>query len=129
MLPIPITIIGEGAGQITVSMSEVRTEHNVAADGSVMVSKLAGNNGQITIDVQQTSIAHKKLLAMFNILVQAAPSQWANAAMIIKNITDKTGQICTGISLQKVPDKTYAKAGANVSWTLMAADIESLTTV
>ena len=59
---------GEGVGQITVAYATERTSHDVAADGSVMVSKVAGNNGTITIECQQTSAVHKWLLAWYNAL-------------------------------------------------------------
>jgi hypothetical protein len=127
ILPVPIVVTGEGAGSITVSMQEARTAHDVAADGSVMVSKIAGNNGTVAIDVQQTSIAHKELLSLFNQLVIAPPDQWAQAALTIRNVTDGTGHLCTGISPAKIPDKAYGKSGAHVTWSLMAADIQSIT--
>lgn len=126
-LSIPITVTGEGAGSVTVTMRDDRTAMDVAADGAVMVSKMAGNTGSVSIVVQQTSLVHKKLLALFNQLVIAAPSLWAQATMTIKNITDGTGHLCTGIAFGKVPDKTYTKQGGSVTWTIMAADVQSLT--
>ena len=41
---------GTGVGSVTISKTSDRTAHDVASDGSVMVSKVAGNNGTITID-------------------------------------------------------------------------------
>ena len=43
------SIQGEGVGDITISKAQERTAHDIAADGSVMISKIAGNNGTITI--------------------------------------------------------------------------------
>jgi len=126
-LGLPITITGEGAGSISVAMTDNRTAMDTAADGSIMISKIAGNSGSVSINIQQTSLVHKKLLALFNQLVLAAPSSWAQAAMTIKNITDGTGHLCTGTTFQKIPDKSYQKEGQHVSWTLMAADVQSLT--
>jgi len=123
----PFVFVGEGTGSITVSMSETRTIHDIAADGSVMVTKVAGNNGQISIDVQQTSNAHRSMLAFFNRLIQAPPDQWAQATLAVRNITDHSGHLCTGISPQKVPDKVYKKEGGHVTWVLLAADIQSST--
>jgi hypothetical protein len=124
---LPITVTGEGAGSISVSYQDPRTSHDVAADGAVMVSKQAGNTGAVSITVQQTSSIHKMLLKLFNQLIIAAPSMWAAGAITIKNITDGTGHLCTGFSFSKIPDKTYTKTGGQVSWTLMCADIQSLT--
>jgi hypothetical protein len=126
LLPIPITISGEGLGKAVVSMTTERTAHQVAADGSVMVSKIAGNNGNITIDLQQTSAAHKALLAFYNLVVTSPPNAWAQGVLTMRNVTDGSMHVATGISFQKVPDKTYEAEGQMVSWTLMAADIQSL---
>lgn len=59
---------GEGVGDINISMSTDRSAHDVASDGSVMVSKIAGNNGTITITAQQTSPLHFWLLDWYNTL-------------------------------------------------------------
>ena len=123
----PIIITGEGAGTVAVAMIDVRTAMDVAADGAVMVSKMAGNTGTVTIAVQQTSLAHKKLLAMYNQLILAPPSVWAQAAMTIRNVTDGSGHLCTGITFQKVPDKSYQKEGQHITWTILCADIENVT--
>ncbi len=125
--PVPIVFTGEGSGSISVSHSDVRTAMEQAADGAVMVSKQVADLGTVTITVQQTSKIHKELLRLINQLVAEAPSSWAQAVLTIKNITDGTGHICTGVAFQKVPDKNYAKTGSNVTWTLMCANIANLT--
>lgn len=122
----PIVITGEGAGRVTLSMTDNRTEMDVAADGQVMVSKIAGNTGTVTIDVQQTSNAYKKLLTLFNALWLADTGSWATGTLTIRNTSDGTGHVCTGVAFVKMGDKGYAKAGAHVTWTLMAANIASL---
>jgi hypothetical protein len=127
VLPIPITISGEGMGSATVAMTTERTTHNVASDGVVMVSKIAGNNGSITIEVQQTSAAHKALLAFFNLLIVSPPNVWAQAVLLLRNVTDGTSHLATGLSPAKIPDKKYDKEGGMVAWHFMAADIQSVT--
>lgn len=64
---------GEGIGDMTISKVTDRTAHDVAADGHIMVSKIAGNNGNITINAQQTSGLHNWLQGLFNYLVGALP--------------------------------------------------------
>lgn len=127
LLPIPVTLSGEGMGGATVTMANERTSHSVAADGTIMVNKLAGNNGTISVEVQQTSSAHKALLAFFNLLIAAPPNVWAQAVLTLRNVTDGTTHICTGLSPQKVPDKRYEKEGQLVAWVMMCADIQSVT--
>ena len=117
---------GQGIGQLSVIMSTERTAHQVAADGSVMVSKIAGNNGQIQIQCLQTSALHKWLTTAANAMFLADTSSWAGISATLRNTSDGTSHICTGISFGKVPDKVYAAQGAMVTWTLWAADIQSL---
>jgi hypothetical protein len=118
---------GQGVGNVTVSMATVRTVHDVAADGSIMVSKMAGDNGTISISCQQTSDIHKWLLWAYNDLINQDTSEWAKMAATLRNVSDGTSHIATGISFSKIPDKAYAAQGAQVVWTLMAADIQSVT--
>lgn len=117
---------GQGVGEVSVAMSTEKTHHEVAADGSVMVSKIAGNNGTITVKCQQTSMVHKWLLAAFNALVIADTDQWAKMSSLLRNASDGTSHIVSGISFNKIPDKSYQAQGQNVTWTLPAADIQSL---
>jgi hypothetical protein len=120
------TFSGKGVGSVTISMSTEKTAHDVAADGSVMVSKVAGNNGTITIQCQQTSEVHKWLLAWYTWLMAADTKHWANTGATLRNSSDGTSHLITGISPQKVPDKAYQAQGQMVSWVLMAAEIHSL---
>jgi len=117
---------GKGVGQVVVSLAENKTEHNIAADGQVMVSKMAGHTGQIAVQCQQTSEIHKWLLAAYNALYLADTDEWAGIAATLRNTSDGTAHLITGMSFQKVPDKTYTKAGGMVEWVLMAADIQSI---
>ena len=81
---------GKGIGSISVTMSTEKSTHDVAADGSVMVSKIPGDNAAIDIEVQQTSEFHKWLTNYYNFVKLAPASQWANAAIIIR---DKVGEL------------------------------------
>lgn len=114
---------GEGAGSVTVSKSTERTTHDVAADGSVMVSKIAGNNGTVTIEVQQTSPLHLWLLRWFQALWNAPTASWAETTILLKNTSTGGSHVCTGVSPNKEPDTPYQAQGQRVSWTLMCADI------
>jgi hypothetical protein len=117
---------GEGVGEVQVAMSTEKTAHDVAADGSIMVSKVAGDNGTLTIQCQQTSAVHKYLLSAYNFLKNSDTSDWAKMAATLRNVSDGTSHIATGISFQKVPDKSYQAQGQKVSWVLMCADIQNL---
>lgn len=117
---------GTGVGSVTVAKATDRTAHDIAADGSVMVSKIAGNNGTVTIECQQTSAIHKWLSAWFNALWQLPTSEWASTSMTLRNTATGTRHIISGVSPQKEPDTPYQSQGQRVSWTLMCAEITNL---
>lgn len=121
-----MTITGSGIGDITVSMDQERSVMEASADGSIMVSKIAGNHGKLTITVQQTSAAHKFLLQMYNALIIGAPSLWAQGAGLMRSLSDVTSHTFTGICFQKLGDKPYQKQGQMVSWVLLCGDIQSV---
>lgn len=123
----PFQFTGEGVGSVKVEMATDRTAHDIAADGSIMISKLAGNSGQISIECQQTSLVHKYLLGLYNFLLPESASLWALTAIVLRNVVDGTSHIATGVSFTKVPDKPYQSQGQKVTWALMAADIQNPT--
>ena len=117
---------GQGIGSVTVSMANDKTAHDIAADGIIMISKIAGQSGTVTISCQQTSALHKWLLTAYNALYIAPTDSWAQINMLLRNTSDGTSHVVTGASFNKIPDKAYAANGAQVSWVIMAADIQSL---
>lgn len=124
----PFSFFGQiGLGRFTVSMTTDRTAHDTASDGNVMVSYRAGNAGEVQIEVQQTSALHLFLLQWLNLCITAADngdvSNWATAALSIRNITTGTGHTATGISPGKMPDMPYEAHGQNVTWRLPCANI------
>ncbi|MGD8188571.1 phage protein [Brevibacillus ginsengisoli] len=115
---------GAGLGTISISMSTDRSSHDVSADGSVMVSKIMGRNGNLTLSAQQTSDLHKWLLKLYNYLEKAPTSEWAAIKVTVRAPTMQDLIRATGVSIQKLPDKPYQAQGQQVSWVLMAADID-----
>ena len=107
-------------------MATDRTVHDTAADGTVMVSKVAGNSGSVAILVQQNSDFHKWLLKWYNYIILANSSEWAGMNITIKsaNLGDIT--TCTGVSPQKLADRPYEAQGKQVTWVLLAANITQI---
>ncbi len=116
---------GEGVGSATIAKATERTVHDVAADGSIMVSKVAGNNGTVTIECQQTSPLQKWLQKWFNTLVLLPANEWATTTILLKNTTTGGSHKCTGVSPQKEGDIPYQAQGGRVTWVLMCADIQN----
>lgn len=117
---------GAGVGSITISRATTKTAHEVSADGRVMISKIAGNNGTVALSIQQTSELHQWLLNTWYNYVdspEASTEDWAAMNITIKN--NNLGDIttCTGVSPEKVADIPYQAQGQMITWNLMAAKI------
>jgi len=119
----------QGAGQIIIHMATEKSTHDVAADGAVQVSFVAGDNGTLTLECQQTSELHAFLLGWYNVCKAAAKSgdasEWATGYMLLRDTLNDKSHVCKYISIQNIPDKTYAAQGGKITWTLMAGDIQN----
>lgn len=117
------TITGEGVGSISIAYANDMTQHDTAADGEIMVSKIVTDNGTIALAIQQTSAAHKWLKKWAKYLKTAPTNQWAQTSAVLKNPSAGETINITGISPQKRADAAYQQAGQQVTWNLMAAKI------
>jgi putative bacteriophage protein len=120
------SVQGEGVGDVNVSKNTDRTVHDVAADGSVMASKIAGNNGSVTINAQQTSSLHKFLQGLFNYCWQADTSEWTSISMTIEAPKMGKTYYCTGGSFVKEPDEPLQSQGQRVAWSILFVDIQRI---
>lgn len=118
---------GEGVGSITFAMANDVTSHDVAADGTVMVSKMKTGNGTIAIETQQTSSLHKWLTKAYNYLMAANAGEWAGMSIMTNSPVMQVTHDCTGVSFQKRSDKPYQQQGQRVTWTLMSAVMKEIT--
>jgi hypothetical protein len=113
-----------GHGKITISAAGDLTSHTATADGYVVVNRLKSTNGVITIEVPQNSIGDwfmRRWASWARTL--GDPSRVALGTL---TITDPCGGFtisATGVSLQKVPDRTYDKTAGNISVTFLAATV------
>ena len=123
---VPLTGGNIGLGGITIRMSTARTAQDVAADGTVMPSYIAGANGEVDIEVQETSILHKALLTLYNTLVLQADGSdilgWAATSISFALLIDGSVHTLTGVSFERIPDKPYQAAGQKITWKLMCAN-------
>lgn len=120
-----------GMNQVTIAMATEKTAHDVAADSTVLISAIAGDNGTITVEVQQTSALHTFFMAWYNIiktaLQQGDATNWATGNLTLRNLVDKSLHVASGVSPMKMADKPYASQGQRVTWTLMCGDIQTTT--
>lgn len=119
------TINGQGVGEISISYINDNTAHDLAADGSVMVSKIKADNANVTLTVQQTSGLHGWLLGLFNYLMTASTSLWAAGNITISTPTGVVTNInLSGVSFTKRSDQTFQQQGQMFTWNLMAAGVQ-----
>lgn len=133
-----------GLGSITVSMANDLTIQDISVDGGIIIWPVATYNGSIALTMQQTSPLHSFLLQWCSDLKTALGSlgvvnsasgsytqtngalNWASTSIILNSVTSGMPlHILTGVSPQKVADKSYAAQGADVTWNLLAGNIES----
>lgn len=115
-------INGEGTGSITITMQTEKSTHDVAADGSVMISKIAGENANIDIEVQQTSGFHKWLLAYYNAINLAPSSLWAAAQILIRDKAGESTILAIDVSPRIRASKSYQSQGQRVTWNFLAGN-------
>lgn len=120
------SLAGEGIGDMTISKATDRTAQDVASDGHVMISKIAGNNGSVAINAQQTSGLHNWLQGLFNYLVAAPTNEWAQISMTVIAPKMKKTYYCNGGAFVKEPDEPLQAQGQRVSWTILFADLQRL---
>jgi len=125
---IPLVGVAEqGVAQVTVRMTTTQSVMQVGMDGAVVPSVVPGDQGEIEIQVWQTSTIHQDLLAWWNALTAARDagdvSQWFTGTCFLSNTIDGSSHYATGVAPQKVPDKTYQEQAQRVPWILTAANI------
>lgn len=119
-----------GQGKVVVTNTVEHGQMETAPDGTVMPIFLAGDNGVISIECQQTSAIHKFFLQWVNLLKTLANggdvSNWATSSALFRNVVDGSSHTATGICPQKVPDKSYAANGTMITWMLLVANLVNL---
>lgn len=120
------SINGEGMGDLTISKATERTVHDVGADGNVMVTKIAGNNGKVTISTQQVSALNDFMQGLFNYLWSAKADQWSSISLTIRSPKMKKTYYCSKGAFVKEPDENFQIQGQKVSWIITFADIQRI---
>lgn len=116
---------GTGIGQLTVTMSNDITAHDVAADLAVVVSKMPKNNGTVALEVLQSSDFNAWLKKYYNYVMTSETSEFARATMVIANHSTGDSYTCTGVSPQKMADNNFQSQAQNRTWNMMCAHIET----
>jgi len=120
------TINGEGLGNITVSKETTLTKQAVAADGSVLSSKIAGNHGSASIKVQQTSAFNKYMQGLFNYLQAAPTDQWSGISFTVRVDVMGIQHLCQQGAFEKEPDRSYDAEAADCTWKILFNDVQTI---
>ena len=118
-----LTLTGAGVGSVTVSRANDVSAQDVAADGSVMTSKIQTRNGTITINVQQTSEGANWLRKLNQYLEVAASDEWTQAVATIASKEMDIDISCTGVSPQKTPDVALQSNGEQTAFAYLCQTI------
>lgn len=117
------TFTGKGLGSITIAFANDMSQHDTAADGSVMVSKIDTKSGTLSIAIQQTSDAQMWLNKLVNYLKVAPTSEFAQTTGMLVNKSTGANYTFNGITPQKSPDEAFQQTGQQVTWALLVAEI------
>jgi hypothetical protein len=120
------SVQGQGIGSATVTMATTKSTHSVGADGSVMTSKIAGDNGTIAIQVQQTSGLNTFMTKLYNTLKAGSSSIWTTTQILITNSVQKEVCTCIGCSPENLPEKPMQAEGQLITWTWLAQNIQQI---
>ena len=113
-----------GIGKIVVSAAGDLSSHTATADGYVVVNRLKTTNGTIQIEVPQNSIGDDFLRRWARwARSTGSPNRIALGTLTITDNVSGFRTTCTGVSLQKAPDRTWDRTATNVTYTLLAATV------
>jgi hypothetical protein len=119
-----VALNGQGVGEIALSYVNNNTAQEIAADGSIMTTKILADNAHVTISIQQSSAAHHTLKQMFNVQYNSLSANWAQGVITVSSPTLTLDQItCTGVAFEKRADQPYQQQGQKVTWMFMAANM------
>ena len=125
-----VEIDESGASRLQAVLEESRklagdlSSHTTTADGYVVVNRLKTTNGTIQIEVPQNSLGDDFLRRWAKWARSTnSPNRIALGTLTITDNVSGFQTVCTGVSLQKAPDRTYDRTATNVTYTLLAATI------
>ena len=90
----------------------------------MVVHRLKTTNGTVQIEVPQNSLGDDFLRRWAKWARNTgSPERIALGTLTITDTVSGFKTICTGVSLQKSPDRTWDRTATNVTYTLLAATI------
>ena len=91
----------------------------MTADGYVVVNKLKSTSRTITIEVPQNSLGDWFLRRWARWQKNSKdPSRVALGTLTVQDTAGGFSIVCTGVTLQKVPDRVFDRTATNLVYTL-----------
>ena len=113
-----------GHGRITISAAGDLTSHTVTADWYIVVNRLKSTNGTITLEIPQNSLGDWFLRRWAKWQKNCQDPSWiALGTLTIQDAAGGFSVVCTGVTMQKVPDRVFDRTGTNLTCTLLATTI------
>ena len=115
-----------GRGKMVVSYTGDMAAHTMTADGSVIINRLKAENGIVTLEVPQNSIADEFLRKWCDYLANTKRPEFFTLTTL--TITDNAGGftiLCTGVTPQKRPDRTFDRTSTNLTYSLLCATMST----
>jgi hypothetical protein len=120
-------VSGQGIASVTVRKTVIQSTMQVGMDGAVVPSVAPGDQGEIEVQIWQTSSLQKQFLSLYNAM-QAAEltgdvTNWFGATIVVVNTLDGSSHTGTGAAPQKVPDKAYQEQAGRISWIFVCSNV------
>ena len=112
-----------GHGKITISSAGDLTSHTMTADGYVVVNKLTSTNGTITMEIPQNGQLDEFFVHWIGWQKKCDPSRIALGGLTIQDLAGGFTVTCTGVTIQKMPDRVFDRTATNRIITLLATTI------
>ena len=113
-----------GRGKMVISHSGDLSAHTLTADGSVIINRMKADNGIITLEIPQNSKADAFLRKWCSYLKdRALPEHFHLTTLTVTDQAAGFTILCSGVTPQKIPDRTFDRSSTNLTYVLLAASI------
>lgn len=116
-----------GLGSIAIRMANAHAVIVIGMDGAPVTSWTPGENGEIDIEIYQTSTTQNDFISAYNQILtetlQGDVTDTFAATLIIKELNGGSQHTATGVAFQKIPDKQYQAQAQLCHWVFVCANV------
>jgi hypothetical protein len=115
---------GEGDDVLTVKRSADLATHKMGADGNMVLSLNPDRSGEITIKLQQTSSANKKLLELASTAISA--NTWVPVMLLWQDSYRQDSAAGSPGYIKSFPEVKRGREANEQEWTIIVANLQLL---